>query len=149
MDIWETEIVKFDLKHCFGVVLCGTGLLLTACNTFRAREIDLEKRSRRESKSYYRFTAGGGENLSFQSQNFLSSNLLMSDFHSDGEKLVRRLAIRQELEPSRMLLSVLSDVCFQLAQNASDNDEALRYDLAAVYYASELLFDEKYRDLNL
>ncbi|MBR4664723.1 MAG: hypothetical protein IKO93_12690 [Lentisphaeria bacterium] len=141
--------MKFDLKHCFGVVLCGTGLLLTACNTFRAREIDLEKRSRRESKSYYRFTAGGGENLSFQSQNFLSSNLLMSDFRDDGEKLVRRLAIRQELEPSRTLLSMLSDVCFQLAQNASDKDEALRYDLAAVYYASELLFDEKYRDRNL
>ena len=141
--------MKFDLKHCFGVVLCGTGLLLTACNTFRAREIDLDKRSQRESKSYYRFTAGGGENLSFQSQNFLSSSLLMSDFHNDGEKLVRRLAIRQEMEPSRMLLSVLSDVCFQLAQNASDKDEALRFDLAAVYYASELLFDEKYRDRNL
>ena len=142
--------MKLDLKHCFGVVLCGTGLLLTACNTFRAREIDLDKRSEQESKNYYRFTAGGGDSLSFESRNFLSSNLLMRDFRNDGEKLVRRLAIRQELEPSRMLLSVLCDVCFQLAQNASDSDEVLRFDLAAVYYASELLlFDQTHRDQNM
>ena len=142
------------MKHKFNSLirisfLFGVGLLLESCTPFRAREIDLDKRSQRESNSYYRFTAGGGDKLSFQSQNFLSSNLLMNDFDSDGEKLVRRLAIRQELEPSGMLLSVLSDVCFQLAQNTSDKDEALRFDLAAVYYASELLFDEKYRDRNL
>ena len=141
--------MKLDLKHVGGVLLCGAGLLLTSCTVFRAKEIDLEKRTLQESKNYYRFTAGGGSQLSFQSQNFLSSNLLMSDFHSDGEKLVRRLAIRQEQEPSGMLLSVLSDVCFQLAQRTSDNDKALRFDLAAVYYASELLFDAKYRDGNL
>ena len=51
------------MKHCFEVVLCGTGLLLTACNTFRAREIDLEKRLQRESKSYYRFNAGGSDGV--------------------------------------------------------------------------------------
>ena len=151
LDIQEIgiEIVKIDLNHCFGVILCAAGLLLTGCNTFRAKEIDLEKRSQRESKSYYQFTAGGGDSLSFQSQNFLSSSLLMSDFRNNGEKLVRSLSIRQEMEPSRTLLSVLSDVCFQLAQNTFDKDAALRFDLAAVYYASELLFEEKYRDRNL
>jgi len=48
-----------------------------------------------------------------------------------------------------MLLSVLSDVCFQLAQQTLDKDAALRYDLAAIYYASQLLFNEKYRDSDL
>ena len=122
---------------------------LCSCTSFRAREVELEKRSESDSESYYRFTAGGGDRLSFESRNFLSSNLLMSDFLDDGEKLVRRLDIRQEIEPSRMLLSVLSDVCFQLAHRAKDKDAALRYDLAAVYYASELLFNEKFRDPNL
>ena len=89
--------MKLDLKHGCGMLLCGAGLLLASCTAFRAREIDLDKRSRQESNSYYRFSAGGGDQLSFQSQNFLSSNLLMNDFHNDGEKLVRRLAIRQEL----------------------------------------------------
>ena len=143
--------MKLDLKHLFVTAfLVGVGLLLESCTPFRAREIDLDKRSEQESKNYYRFTAGGGDSLSFESRNFLSSNLLMRDFRNDGEKLVRRLAIRQELEPSRMLLSVLCDVCFQLAQNASDSDEALRFDLAAVYYASELLmFDQKNQDQHL
>ena len=139
---------KLNQMACI-LYLCGTGLLLASCTPFQAREVDLEKRSEQDSQNYYRFSAGGGDNLSFESRNFLSSNLLMSDFRNDGEKLVRRLAIRQEMEPSKMLLSVLSDVCFQLAQNASNKDEALRFDLAAVYYASELLFDEKYRDQNL
>ena len=81
------EIVKFDLKHCFGVILCGTVLLLESCTPFRAREVDLDKRSEQESKNYYQFTAGGGDSLSFESRNFLSSNLLMRDFRNDGEKL--------------------------------------------------------------
>ena len=130
-------------------VLPCLALLLASCTTFRAREVDLERRSEEEALSYYRFSAGGGDRLSFASRNFLSSNLLMSEFFDDGEKLVRRLAVRQELEPSRMLLSVLSDVCFQLAQRTSDRDAALRYDLAAVYYASELMFNDKFRDPNL
>ena len=146
----DIRFMKLDLKHLFvTAILVGVGLLLESCTPFRAREVDLDKRSEQESKNYYPFTAGGGDSLSFESRNFLSSNLLMRDFRNDGEKLVRRLAIRQELEPSRMLLSVLSDVCFQLAHNAADNDEALRYDLAAVYYASELLFTKKYQDQNL
>ena len=131
------------------LLLSGAGLLLESCTPFQAREVDLGKRSEQESQNYYRFTAGGGERLSFESRNFLSSNLLMSDFRYDGEKLVRRLSIRQEIEPSRMLLSVLSDVCFQLAQRSFDRDEALKFDLAAIYYASELLFNEKYRNVNL
>ena len=130
-------------------MLLGAGLLLESCTAFRAREVDLERRSEHEAQSYYRFTAGGGENLSFESQNFLSSNLLMPDFRNDGEKLIRRLSIRHEIEPSRMLLLVLSDVCFQLAQRASDKDEALKFDLSAVYFASELLFNEKYRNENI
>ena len=117
-------------------VVSGIALLLASCTSFQAREVALERRSEEESKDYYRFSVGGGGQLSFESRNFLSSNLLMPDFFNDGEKLVRRLAIRQELEPSRKLLSVLSDVCFQLSLRASDKDEALRYDLAAVYYAS-------------
>ena len=79
--------MKFDLKHCFGVILCGTVLLLESCTPFRAREVDLDKRSEQESKNYYQFTAGGGDSLSFESRNFLSSNLLMRDFRNDGEKL--------------------------------------------------------------
>ncbi|MBQ9335886.1 MAG: hypothetical protein IJS14_01140 [Lentisphaeria bacterium] len=142
--------MRSALKHSLRVLLlCGTGLLLESCTAFSAREVALNKRTEQESKSYYRFSAGGGERLSFESRNFLSSNLLMNDFREDGEKLVRRLDIRQTVEPSRMLLSVLSDVCFQLAQQATDKETALRYDLAAVYYASQLLFDEKYRDPNL
>ena len=142
---------KYGLTYLFRMLLpVGTGMLLASCNApFQAREVDLEKRSGQEAQSYYRFTAGGGENLSFESRNFLSSNLLMHDFYSDGETLIRRLSIRYEIEPSRMLLSVLSDVCFQLAQRSSDKDAALRFDLSAVYYASELLFNEKYRDVNL
>ena len=92
--------MKHVLKHLAGAaVLLGISLLLESCNApFRAREVDLEKRSEQESQDYYRFTAGGGERLSFESQNFLSSNLLMSDFRNDGEKLVRRLSIRQEID---------------------------------------------------
>ena len=142
--------MKHDLKHLFrGLVLCGTGLLLESCTPFQAREVALEKRSEQESQNYYRFSAGGADKLSFESRNYLSSNLLMSDFHEDGERLIRRLAIRQEIEPSRMLLSVLSDVCFQLAQQSPDKETALKYDLAAVYYASQLLFSEKYRNSEL
>ena len=142
--------MKHVLKHLTGAaILFGVGLLLESCTPFQAREVDLGKRSEQESQSYYRFTAGGGERLSFESRNFLSSNLLMYDFRNDGERLIRRLSIRQEIEPSRMLLSVLSDVCFQLAQRSSDKDEALKFDLSAVYYASELLFNEKYRNMNL
>ena len=143
--------MKHALKHLAGVVILqGISLLLASCSSpFQAREVDLEKRSEQDAQSYYRFTAGGGERLSFESRNFLSSNLLMSDFRHDGEKLVRRLSIRHEIEPSRMLLSVLSDVCFQLAQRSFDKDEALKFDLAAIYYASELLFNEKYRNVNL
>lgn len=143
-------LMKYALNHLFRVLLlCGTGLLMESCTTFRAREVELAKRSEQESQNYYLFSAGGADKLSFESRNFLSSNLLMSDFQQDGERLIRRLAIRQEIEPSRMLLSVLSDVCFQLAQQSSDKDAALRYDLAAVYYASQLLFNEKYRNLSL
>ena len=142
--------MKKDLKRAAAAaVIAGAGLLLASCTPFRAREVDLEKRSEQESQSYYRFSAGGGERLSFESRNFLSSNLLMRDFNNDGEKLIRRLSIRHEIEPSRMLLSVLSDVCFQLAQRSTDKDEALRFDLSAVYYASELLFNEKYQGKNL
>ena len=143
--------MKHALKHLAGVVILqGISLLLASCSSpFQAREVDLEKRSEQDAQSYYRFTAGGGERLSFESRNFLSSNLLMSDFRHDGEKLVRRLSIRHEIEPSRILLSVLSDVCFQLAQRSFDKDEALKFDLAAIYYASELLFNEKYRNVNL
>jgi len=127
-------------------ILYGIGLLLASCTPFSAREVDMERRSEQDSQNYYRFSAGGGTSLSFESQNFLSSNLLMDDFHQDGEKLIRRLDIRQEIEPSRMLLSVLSDVCFQLALQASDRDVELRYNLAAVYYAYQLLFNEKFKD---
>jgi len=143
--------MKCDLKCQLAglLMLSCTGILLQSCTPFQAREIEVDKRSEQEAQNYYRFSAGGADKLSFESRNFLSSNLLMPDFYRDGEKLIRRLAIRQELEPSRTLLTVLSDVCFQLAQRASDSDEALRFDLAAVYYASELLFDEKYRDQNL
>ena len=142
--------MKFPLKHfAASAVAASIGLLLTSCATFQAREVEVAKSTEQEAKNYYLFTAGGGDKLSFESRNYLSSNLLMEDFFSDGEKLVRRLSIRYELEPSRMLLSVLSDVCFQLAQRTTDRDEALKYDLAAVYYASELLFDEKFRDRNL
>ena len=130
-------------------VVLGIALFLASCTSFQAREVALSRRSEEESKDYYRFSVGGGGQLSFESRNFLSSNLLMPDFFNDGEKLVRRLAIRQEMEPSRKLLAVLSDVCFQLSLRASDRDEALRYDLATVYYASELLFNEKFRDPNL
>ncbi len=143
-------MVKDPLKRLILVpALCVAGLLMQSCTPFRAREVDLEKRSEQESQNYYRFSAGGGDRLSFESRNYLSSNLLMADFRNDGEKLIRRLAIRHEIEPSRMLLSVLSDVCFQLAQQASDRDAALRYDLAAVYYASQLLFDERFRNSGL
>ena len=143
-------MTKQVLKRLFSIpFLCGAGLLLASCTVFQAREVALEKRSEQESQNYYRFSAGGGDRLSFESRNYLSSNLLMEDFRNDGEKLIRRLAIRHEIEPSRMLLSVLSDVCFQLAQQASDRDAALRYDLAAVYYASQLLFDERFRNSSL
>jgi len=71
------------MKHAWkrtaaAVLLAGAGLLLSSCTTpFQARVVDLEKRSEQGSQSYYRFSAGGGENLSFESRNFLSSNLLM------------------------------------------------------------------------
>ena len=56
-------------------LLCGAGLLLESCTVFQARDVALEKRSGQEAQNYYRFSAGGGERLSFESRNYLSSNL--------------------------------------------------------------------------
>ncbi|MBO4492603.1 MAG: hypothetical protein J5944_14740 [Lentisphaeria bacterium] len=70
--------MKHAWKRTAAAVLLGSGFLLSSCTTpFQARVVDLEKRSEQGSQSYYRFSAGGGENLSFESRNFLSSNLLM------------------------------------------------------------------------
>ena len=125
------------------LILCGIGSLLASCTPFSAKMVSLQKRSEQASQDYYRFSAGGADELSFESRNYLSSNLLLSDFQFDGEQLVRRLAVRYEREPSRLLLSVLSDICFQRAQKTFSRDTALKYDLAAVSYAYELLFSEK------
>lgn len=77
--------MKFSLKQLAAWTAApGLGLLLTSCVPFQAREVEVVSSSVQESKNYYLFTAGGGEKLSFESRNYLSSNLLMDDFFSDS-----------------------------------------------------------------
>jgi len=43
--------MKLDLKQMFlTAILAGIGLLLESCTPFRAREVDLDKRSEQESQ---------------------------------------------------------------------------------------------------
>ena len=93
------------------ILLCFTGLLCS-CGIFNAKEIRVSRNSAKESLDYYNISIGRVDELSFESRNFLSSNLLMDDYQFRPVQLVRNLSGMYRKEPSRLTLCVLTDVCF-------------------------------------
>lgn len=130
------------------ILLCFTGLLCS-CGIFNAKEIRVSRNSAKESLDYYNISIGRVDELSFESRNFLSSNLLMDDYQFRPVQLVRNLSGMYRKEPSRLTLCVLTDVCFNLALRTDDPDEAVKYDLAAVLYSYQLLFGRNFITQNL
>ena len=134
------------MKFCKFILILGSCLsvgLLTSCGFFRAKEIGVDKRTSVETRDYYNLASGKADELSFETRNFLSSNLMRSDYRDRPNILVRKLAGMYEKEPSRLMLSILSNVCSCLAVKTDDEEQAVKYDLAAAYYSYQLLFDPK------
>ena len=84
-------------------LLCFTGLLCS-CGIFNAKEIRVSRNSAKESLDYYNISIGRVDELSFESRNFLSSNLLMDDYQFRPVQLVRNLSGMYRKEPSRLTL---------------------------------------------
>ncbi len=138
------------IRHLFCILLlsCSAGLLCS-CGIFNAKEIKVGRSSEKEALDYYNISIGRVDELSFETRNFLSSNLLLDDYHFRPEQLVRDLSEMYHKEPSRLTLCVLTDVCFNLSLQADDADEAAKYDLAAVLYSYQLLFNRDFTTQNL
>lgn len=132
------------MKRLFHFLLL---ILLTAMlsGCFYAREIGISEASETETREYYGISGSTSEGLSFESRNYLQSNLLMPLYRTNPEELIRLLSEDFGKTGSREILGAKADVCYNCAVETDDPDSANRYYLAAAYAYYCLLFDTTFR----
>lgn len=125
--------------------LIPLAVLLTGC--FYARDIGISKASEAEAREYYGISGSTSEGLSFESRNYLQSNLLMHLYRENPDELIRLLSEEFQKTKDREILSTKADVCYNCAVEKKDPDFANRYYLAAAYAYYMLLFDKTIQKL--
>ena len=130
-------------RLCHFLLLILLTAMLSGC--FYAREIGISEASETEAREYYGISGSTSEGLSFESRNYLQSNLLMQLYRTNPEELIRLLSEDFRKTGSREILGAKADVCYNCAVETDDPDSANRYYLAAAYAYYCLLFDTTFR----
>ena len=132
------------MKKCFRfLLLIPLAAMLSGC--FYAREIGISEASESEAREYYGISGSTSEGLSFDSRNYLQSNLLMPLCRTSPDELIRLLSEEFQKTGNREILGTKADVCYNCAVETDDPDSANRYYLAAAYAYYTLLFDRNFR----
>lgn len=132
------------MKKCFRfLLLIPLAIMLSGC--FYAREIGISEASESEAREYYGISGSTSEGLSFESRNYLQSNLLMPLCRTSPDELIRLLSEEFQKTGNREILGTKADVCYNCAVETDDPDSANRYYLAAAYAYYTLLFDRNFR----
>lgn len=132
------------MKKCFRfLLLIPLAAMLSGC--FYAREIGISEASESEAREYYGISGSTSEGLSFESRNYLQSNLLMPLCRTSPDELIRLLSEEFQKTGNREILGTKADVCYNCAVETDDPDSANRYYLAAAYAYYTLLFDRNFR----
>ena len=86
------------MKKCFRfLLLIPLAAMLSGC--FYAREIGISEASESEAREYYGISGSTSEGLSFESRNYLQSNLLMPLCRTSPDALVRVPENRKQGDP--------------------------------------------------
>ncbi len=122
------------------LLLISLAAMLSGC--FSAREIGISEASEAEAREYYGISGSTSEGLSFESRNYLQSNLLIQLYRTNPEELIRLLSEEFRKTGNREILGTKADVCYNYAVESTDPDSANRCYLAAAYAYYRLLFDQ-------
>ena len=132
------------MKNLFRfLLLIPLAVMLSGC--FYAREIGISEASEAEAREYYGISGSTSEGLSFESRNYLQSNLLMPLCRTNPDELIRLLSEEFKKTGDREILGTKADVCYNCAVETGDPDSANRYYLSAAYAYHTLLFDRTFR----
>lgn len=113
-------------------------LLLSGCiyaDSVTVRENSLEK-----SRAYYDVVRSESEDLSFDTVNFLRTNLLMEEYESAPDKLLLMLSEKFRRTSDPGLLNVKTDICYHLALSSPRSSSDVRYYVSALIGYYTLLF---------
>lgn len=117
---------------------------LTACE-FLSPDPSISRASKSQQEHYYGRLMMQNEGLSFRTANFLRGNLFDDLFEEDPAKLLKTLEeIRKNFgqDNDAEMLAIMSDVCYCIAQQTANEDEAVRYYLSSAYYSYRILFPD-------
>ena len=108
----------------------------------------LSRASTSEIRGYYDRAVFKTGDFSFQTGNFLRSNLYDEQLKKNPGKLILTLdeAYRKTGDPG--LLTILADICCNVGQSSSDEAESIPFFLSCAYYVYSGLFGDVRDELN-
>lgn len=135
------------MKRFFLLLAAVLPFFAASCSLYTP-DPSLSRASASEIRDYYDRAVFKTGDFSFQTGNFLRSNLFDEDLRSDPRKLILHLdeVYRRTGDPG--LLTILADICCNVGQQCSDEEQAIPFFLSCAYYVYSGLFGNKPDALN-
>jgi len=136
----KMRYLRFCLTPLFIICFASCSLYTPDPTLVRASSDDRE--------DYYDRAVFQTGDFSFETENFLRSNLYDSILKNDPDKLVMWLDYQYHSTGDRKLLTYLADICCNVGLDMHNDEKALPYFLSAAYYSYLYLFTESHDKMN-
>lgn len=126
-------------KLCCCVLWCSVVMFFSGCGIL-VPDPSVRFAMPHERSVYYQETMLHRDGFTFKTQNFLRSNLFYEQLDKNPAKLIAMLEQNFHADKSPQMLEILADICYNLAERAEQEEEAVRYYLSAAIYSYRRLF---------
>ncbi len=139
----ETDGIRNLLKTGYRVCISATALLLTSCSMFSNKEVSATPVSQTEAQTYFRASFLGKKGISFETENFLESNLLMDRVWSEPVVVLQTIQDYYDVTHDIRYLLIAADLCNGIGKYSSDPEKSIRFQLAGVFYCRSMISARK------